>query len=662
MAGIDVSDFRGLNETRDQRLLDNGEGRVAEEINFDGSGGLRCFDACWRDILDPNVLYNPKTIYLYDNGTTKTWFTWAGQVDIARAPVFGDTLYRLYVSNDGANANKPQMTHKDLPLGTFVDLGIPAPTTAPTASATLPETALAGTITSITCATLKMIHEVKGSEGRNSGNGETNVVATTTPVRLTTFPVGTRVKVVSIVDANNVTVTGVGDASFSATVDKLNYGLKWTNVGGDSLWRKRKKAYWNFLIPSGVTVGITSHGLSIGDIIQVTATASPMSWEFATVSTSPNTDQSSRTATKLVPGNIVFTGDCNFIIDRGGATIDPLVPSQNFVVETRAYVVTHVTEIGEESAPSPASDIVTVAVGDPVSLSAFPAHLAGTTHRRIYRTNTGSDGSEFQFVAEIPILTATYSDTLDPSELAEVLPSESWLPPPIGLSNIIALPNGSLCGFLDKALCFSEPGYPHAWPPEYRYPIDNRIVSIAAFGSSVAVGTDGTPYVFSGSHPRQMSPRRIRVNEPCLGRNSAINIGDRVVYVSPNGVISISEDGVVNLTKDKIPLEVWREKLKLALQPEGPNDPPVFNFNVRGYFYDGRLEYVLTYYGVVTGDLLGEGTVTVDDVDLEYRTYFVPLVTAAFNLDRVDFSYGALAEFVSHYEPSEAGLYRLVLE
>jgi hypothetical protein len=330
------------------------------------------------------------------------------------------------------------------------------------------------------------------------------------------------------------------------------------------------------------------------------------------------------------------------------------VPTQNYVVETRSYVVTHVTLIGEESAPSPASAIVSVAVGDPVFLDNFPAHLAGTTHRRIYRINTGSDGSEFQFVAEIPILTTDYTDTLDPSELGEVLPSESWLPPPDGLSNITALPNGSLCGFLGKKLCFSEPGYPHAWPPEYQYSIDHTIVSIAAFGSSVAVCTDGTPYVFTGSHPRQMSPRRIKVNEPCIGRNSAINIGDRVVYVSPNGVISISEDGVENLSKDKIPLEVWREKLKRALQPEGPHDPEIFNFNSRGYFYDGRLEYILTYYGVVTDELGSEGTVG----GLDYRTYYVPLITVAFNLDRVDFSNGALAEFVSHYESSEAALYR----
>lgn len=586
MAGFELKEFRGENIARDERLLDITEASSCEYAIFDNSGALAPHTAPWKVVAGPlrswffgSAPPSIKTLFRYDDGTGIQWLYWTDQVEVARGPVIGDTLRRLYLTGDGV----PKMTHSGI-APTWRTLGIPAPTAAPSVSATLPETALAGTITSITCANLKMIHECKTSEGRNSGNGETNVVATTTPVYLTAFPVGTRVKVASVVDANNVTVTGVGDTNYSAIVDKLNYGLRWTNSSGNRLWRSGKKAYWNFLIPSGVTLAIASHGLDVGDVLQITATSSVMSWEFTTMSTSPNTDQSTRTATAA--GTVVFTGDCNFIIDRGGTSIDPLVPSQNYLVETRAYVYTHVSDIGEESAPSPASDIVSVAVGDPVTVGTFAALPGGytITHRRIYRTNTATDGTELQFVTELPVATASYDDSLDPAELGEVIPSETWEQPPSDMRGITTMPNGMMAGFTGKTLCFCEPGYPHAYPPEYQYQVENEIVSIAAFGNSLFVGTEGAPYVFSGVHPRQMAWRRIPIVEPCIGLNSAINIGDRVAYVSPNGVIVVSEDGAYNLTAPYIPIDVWRARLNTDYPP----------LNIRGYFYGNTLEYIQT--------------------------------------------------------------------
>jgi hypothetical protein len=622
MAGIDVREFRGANTARDAKLLDPSEATYAEAVQFNRSGAIRSYDNPWQNVHNFGNIAEPVSIFRYDTGAGIQWLRSALDVEWALGPVADDVRRRLYMTGDGA----PKMTHKDI-APTFRPLGVPAPAAAPAVASTIPEQAFSGAITALTCTNLMMIHEVLNREGRSRGYGQTDVVSPVA-VSLTTFPVGTRMKVVSVVDANNVTVTGVGSTNYVCPVDKLNYGLRWTNDFWLHGTRKKRKAYWNFLIPSGSTLTIATHQLQPGDILEVTATQSPLAWEFSTLSTSPNTDQSARTATAA--GSIVFSGNCNFIIDRGGATIDPLVPSQNYVIEQRAYVITHVTNIGEESAPSPASDIIPVAVGEAVTINSFPAVPGGydITHRRIYRTNTGDDGTEYQFVAELAVATTSHSDTLDPSELGEVIPSEAWLEPPADLRGIIALPNGAMAGFSGKSLCFSEPGYPHAWPAEYRYPVDYDIVGIQVFGNSVFVGTKGNPYVFVGSHPRQMGPRRIPVAEPCLGRTSPTSVGDKVAYVSPNGIIAVSEDSVVNITKEFYPEHKWRELVLDTSESAG--------FNIRGYWYDNTLEFTWAWTGT-----RGEA-----------------FISLALNGDRTDIQAQGRSEFRGHLDPATRTLHR----
>jgi len=88
-------------------------------------------------------------------------------------------------------------------------------------------------------------------------------------------------------------------------------------------------------------------------------------------------------------------------------TIDP-----DPIYDTRSYVYTWLDSVsGAESGPSPASNIITVdTVGQTVNVtSSVTAPVDGTyniTHKRIYRTVTGTATTAFQFVAEIPIATS----------------------------------------------------------------------------------------------------------------------------------------------------------------------------------------------------------------------------------------------------------------
>lgn len=89
-------------------------------------------------------------------------------------------------------------------------------------------------------------------------------------------------------------------------------------------------------------------------------------------------------------------------------------PDDETIRETRFYVVTYVTEWGEESAPSEPSAQLDLAYNDLVTIKApstADIKLAGIPDRtvetgrnitkwRIYRSNSGTQGATFQFVAE----------------------------------------------------------------------------------------------------------------------------------------------------------------------------------------------------------------------------------------------------------------------
>lgn len=622
MAAIDVARFRGGNTVTGPRKLEAGEALSATSVVFDERGSVRPL-AGLAAAVHTMTAANSKTFFPYDVSGTRYWLEWAGDVDVTAGPIDNDTYQRLYYTGDGV----PKMTFNtifDDGAGVYPrtsrPLGILAPTAKPDVAATLPETVIAGAITALTVPSLLMIHECKSSEGRNSGNGQSLINATTTPTALTTLPVGTRLKVSGIVDANNVTVTGVSDIGYACVVEKRDYGLEWS--GGDNLWRKRKKAYWNFLVPGGAELAIASHGLQTGDILQITSVSSQMAWEFNQLTSTPNTDQYARTATRVATGDIVFDGNVSFIIDRNGVTIDPLVPQQNYLIETRAYVYTYVSDLGEEGPPSPPSDIVTVVVGDPVTIDNFTAPVADgrvITHRRIYRTNTGSETTELQFVTELLLATTSYVDTLGSEELAEVLPSETWEPPPATLKGLVMLPNGSACGFYGKTLCFSEPGYPHAWPPEYQYTVDFDIVGVEVYGTSVLAATAGTPYVATGNHPRQMSARKITEQaQACISKRSVVSTTFGVVFATPDGLVRMSESGVDIITSNIFTPRQWKALVGLTSadtyemlgawhentlymfvrNEDEPGDETTLSF----FFGNGGIDYCLV------GSLLGGGT------------------------------------------------------
>jgi hypothetical protein len=242
------------------------------------------------------------------------------------------------------------------------------------------------------------------------------------------------------------------------------------------------------------------------------------------------------------------------------STVLPSFPAGVQIIDrTCAYVETFVTDWGEESAPSPVSDLITLDQNDSatVTCSAAPTgrHI---TLRRLYRSATGTTQSAYKLQGEYPISQTVIVDAKPDEQLNEVCPTFGWLEPPAGLQGLTGMANGIMLGFVDRTLHASEPYKPYAYPAKYDKPLAHQITGIVALGQSAFVGTTGRPYLVSGSDSASLSEELISSKVPCVAAPSMVAIGSAVFYASPNG-LALYENGQVNIiTEDVIDRATWQ--------------------------------------------------------------------------------------------------------
>lgn len=256
-------------------------------------------------------------------------------------------------------------------------------------------------------------------------------------------------------------------------------------------------------------------------------------------------------------------------------------------VETRVYTYTFVNkEAGREieSAPAPASTSVDVRTSQSVTLnnlSTTPGAGYIATHKRIYRSTSGV----FLFVAEIAASATTFSDTVDPDDLAEELPSLYWSPPPAALEGIINMPNGMMAGFVGRDLYFCEPYRPHAWPENYIQTIDYPVVGLGRMDTTLAVLTTGTPYLVQGAHPDSVAVVKSDLEQACVSKRSIVSFGGGVIYAAPDGLMMLSPGGSRIVTQGLFSYKQWQAYFK----PE----------SIHAYQHDNK--YIAFYYNSDTG-------------------------------------------------------------
>ena len=211
------------------------------------------------------------------------------------------------------------------------------------------------------------------------------------------------------------------------------------------------------------------------------------------------------------------------------------------------------------------------AVDNTVTLTGLAQPPAGNwniIYINIYRTNTGSSSTDFQFVAQIPVTQTTYTDNTPNSSLGSVMQSTLWDAPPADLQGLMIHPCGCMVGFSGNIVCFSEEFLPHAWPVQYQLALEYPIVSMGMFGTSIVVTTEGTPYLILGSAPGQMSGEKISIGQACVSKRSTVAMSAGIAYadIFQSGVMYASADGIVMVgtgqmdvvTRDLMSKDEWQ--------------------------------------------------------------------------------------------------------
>jgi hypothetical protein len=232
--------------------------------------------------------------------------------------------------------------------------------------------------------------------------------------------------------------------------------------------------------------------------------------------------------------------------------------------ETRFYVETYVTAYGEEGPPGPASAEVTIVYpGSTVTLHLQPPGTQNhnITMRRIYRSATSDSTADFLMVAEMAISIRTFEDNVPGSALSAVLDTYGYLMPPDGMIGLCTMSNGICAGFKGDEVMFSEAYLPYAWKESNKQTTKDKVVAIAPIGTSLVVGTEGDPYLFSGVTPSNITNNEPNITLACVSRRSMVAMDGFALYASPNGIVTVDAAGNALVATSKIiEAKQWRSQ------------------------------------------------------------------------------------------------------
>lgn len=263
-----------------------------------------------------------------------------------------------------------------------------------------------------------------------------------------------------------------------------------------------------------------------------------------------------------VDGSWTISGMSEFPISSGAVTGVYAAPDTEFTSAVNTWL-----RVGDQIKLTPSDSVVLIksvtgttkfkVAGDHATdtfwIRPAPWNVTGMK-RRLYRS-VGTSPS-FQLVAED--VGTSYTDTLMDSQIpGDELISESWLPPPPGLFSITSLPNGALVGLVGNLLCQSEPYQFHAWPVEYQRGMNQTAVGLAAYGTTMVIGTTGAPYIGDGVEPASVTLERHDNIWPCLSKRSMISVGDGVIYATLPGLVYIGSAGPRIWTQPFYTREEW---------------------------------------------------------------------------------------------------------
>ena len=239
-----------------------------------------------------------------------------------------------------------------------------------------------------------------------------------------------------------------------------------------------------------------------------------------------------------------------------------------------SYCYTYVDDLGQESAPSPPSQVYDVSGftgGQGIQLTGFsPSDPTNNTvpTKRIYRATAGTSDAEFLYIGDSAGGDTTFDD-YDSStgtfrNAVEAIQTTGWRPPPHDLTGLVGMAGGVLAGYRSDSneICFSEPLIQYAWPEKYRITMPQPILDIAGFGEELVVFMQSMIMAVRGE------PGLMTVSE-VYGGGGTSSITRLGVVRSEKGLLYPGHDGLylydgsacINITSQTMSTMQWRSML-----------------------------------------------------------------------------------------------------
>ena len=332
----------------------------------------------------------------------------------------------------------------------------------------------------------------------------------------------------------------------------------------------------------------TAHSATVGEFVELIGFATTQGVEAANINGTYRIKTVPSTSTLTVELSQAASGSGNSASVSNGVRFG--ANSDAELDYDVSYVYTFVSAYGEEGPPSPASTVIVADDNMTINITQLETDTTksnvnfGTgAKKRIYRSNTGSNTTQFQFVGEVTMSDTDFTDSSKNSELAEVIPSSDWIAPPDDdtslypdgpMQGLIALQNGVFAGFTGNRVCLSEPYQPHAWPASYRIGIEEPIVGLTAVANGLIATTNSTPYLITGSDPSALMALKIETAEACLSKDSMVDMGPAVMYAGPDGLMAAAGTEVRNLTEEIITPKQWQSNY--------------YPSSIKGFYWQGR--------------------------------------------------------------------------
>ena len=235
-------------------------------------------------------------------------------------------------------------------------------------------------------------------------------------------------------------------------------------------------------------------------------------------------------------------------------------------LQTSLAVYTFVTDLNEESRPSPLSDAFQRQPNSDdlqITIPAVPqaARDRGVNRLRVYVSETIFGQTQFQLLAETTGLTTSVmiaGDTQDEGPL----PSTEYDDLPNEYGGFVTMPNGIVVAHrlavdAGKELRFSEQYKIWAWPTAYERLVDDNVVGLAMFGETLCIMTEGRPYVATGLTPGTIVLKKIDAVAPCTDRHSIVDLGYSAAYSAPRGLTLVSEQGAQIASSNLLSQDQW---------------------------------------------------------------------------------------------------------